>query len=94
MVDAPKTGCAPRVLLPVKVDIIFHDKREKSTGLHAKVLSPDMVNIFDYPDHVPRYDEVEEEITVVLYPSERAVPLATFEREHAITRIVLIDSAW
>ncbi|XP_065897238.1 tRNA-uridine aminocarboxypropyltransferase 1-like [Dysidea avara] len=96
----------PTVALPVKIDIVKHKEEAsgKSTSAHAKILSPDWVTIYQYPD-MPKYDKTK---TVLIYPKEgsltveelvasvkgsssssaRSTPLKELER------VVFIDSTW
>jgi hypothetical protein len=45
----------PLVPLPVPVDVIKHagERESKSTAVHARVLAPDHVQIFEYPNASP-----------------------------------------
>lgn len=49
---------------------IHHPKEmpSKSTGIHAKILAPDFVQIYEFPDF-PDYRTLKDEM-VLLFPSE------------------------
>jgi DTW domain-containing protein YfiP len=83
----------PKVALPVDVDIIFHDNRQKSTAMHAKILAGSAVRICEYPNDVPAY---APGTAVVLYPAADATPIAKLSADvlKDVTRVILIDSAW
>lgn len=51
--------------LPLKIDIIKHPKESdgKSTAIHAAILAPDDVSIYNYPN-IPDYDDDPEGETV------------------------------
>jgi DTW domain-containing protein YfiP len=90
LLGAPRA--VPNVALPVDVDIVFHDNRQKSTAIHAKILAESAVRICQYPDDVPNY---EPGTAVVLYPAADATPIAKLgESLKRVTRVILIDSAW
>jgi len=85
---------APVVQLPVNVDIIKHsgEKNGKSTAIHAALLAPDSVRLFDAPDF-PDYGDAND--TVLVYPDPGAMSMTTFLHENAqIRRMVFIDGTW
>lgn len=68
-------GSLPKVQLPIKIDIIKHEKEidGKSTAIHAPILAPDDVQIYTYPN-IPDYS-VEDGV-VLIYPSQASVTVA------------------
>ncbi|XP_067014530.1 tRNA-uridine aminocarboxypropyltransferase 1 [Anabrus simplex] len=70
-------GRVPVVKLPLKIDIIKHNREidGKSTAAHAAVLAPDDVTIYTFPC-VPEYDSDEK--VVVIYPGKDAVSLEDY----------------
>lgn len=102
----------PKVRCPVKVIVIQHPKelKSKSTAIHAKILSPDDVMIYQYPEIPP---EVNVDSSIILYPSVDALSMeefilleqekpssllgdknAAFESIGGVKNIVFIDSTW
>lgn len=84
-------GDVPTLRLPLMVDVIKHPQEpsSKSTAVHAKLLAPDQVRMFAFPDF-PEYDATK---TVLAFPADDAmdisdIPFATVER------VVFIDSRW
>lgn len=68
---------SPHVKLPFKIDIIKH-KRElvgKSTSCHAKLISPEDVEIYEYPD-IPDYKD--QEGIVLIFVSPKAIDILSF----------------
>lgn len=92
-VGAPKDAAVPRLKLPLQISIIFFDKIKKSTGVHARILAPESVELMQYPRQLP---SLLPESTVVAFPAEDA---STFEAMslselNSIERLVLIDTPW
>jgi len=97
----------PRIKLPFKVHIIKHRQEVsgKSTAIHAAVLAPDDVTIFQFPD-IPDYEDSAN--TVLLSPGATAVSLHDYCAsrsavardttegcsENAPLTVVFIDSTW
>lgn len=85
----------PEIVLPVKLDILKHAKENdgKSTAIHARLVSPQSVRIFTYPDQLSEIDDDLNEGTFILFPSNSA---RTVEQigAHAIKRLVVIDGTW
>lgn len=98
----------PAVSLPVSVDIIKHpgEVAGKSTAVHARILSPRHVSIYDYPT-VPNYPDLTK--VVLLYPKEDALTVselaarlkssipegqATVSAWDLLDKVVFIDSTW
>lgn len=54
-------GKLPAIRLPVKIDIIKHQKENdgKSTAIHAALLAAGDVKIYTYPD-IPDYSEADD----------------------------------
>lgn len=63
----------PVLKLPFKIRIITHpeEKRSKSTGLHAKLLCPEYVELIDF-DHVEA-ENLSPASTALLFPSTEAI---------------------
>ena len=83
----------PQVILPVKIDIV-KDRREsnsKSTAVHAKIISPNEITLYDDNETLPEYDA---EKTVLVFPSKEAIPLQELPNHKRISRIVFIDATW
>lgn len=91
----PKDTTIPTPQLPIGFDLIFKDKIEKSTGLHAKCLCPAAINVLDY-DHPEDLPDYQVESAVVGYPADDAVALKdmTSEELSKVQTVILIDSAW
>ena len=93
----PRLSCP----LPCKVDII-KDPREvdgKSTAVHAKIICPEDVRIFSYPE-LPDYSNEEEKV-LLLFPGPSASSLEDITEECQQTfksdqkfRVIFIDSTW
>lgn len=101
----PHVAC-PRLELPLDVDVLFCDRPQKATGLHAKLLAPSQVRIVDlftdgeHPTvssdglrEIPRYDP---DTTLLGYPGEGSVTFAELPEPvlKAARRLVVIDSPW
>jgi hypothetical protein len=56
--------------LPFTLDVWKHrhEHLTKSTALHAKILCPQDVRLWNYPDEVLEYEECADKV-LVLYPS-------------------------
>ncbi|XP_058525014.1 tRNA-uridine aminocarboxypropyltransferase 1-like [Ochotona princeps] len=65
----------PLVKLPLKIDIIKHPNETdgKSTAIHAKLLAPDLVNIYTYPC-IPEYEEQDYEVALI-FPGPQSVSI-------------------
>lgn len=91
----PPAFQVPPVALPVNVDIIHHpqENTNKSTSIHACVLSPAHCRMLEFPKGVPEYDPSE---TVLLYPTEDATFMEDVKPESLrnIKRILVIESTW
>lgn len=85
--STPKAGqTPPNVKLPMKIDIIKH-KRElvgKSTSCHARLISPDDVTIYEYPD-IPNYEG--EEGVVLIFVSPTAIDIKTLFKGHTTLKV-------
>ena len=88
----------PRVVLPVKADILHYHKeqRSKSTSVHGALLAPDFVRVLEYPRDVDAMEPYDARETVVLFPSDSAVEVSELPADKlaAIRRVVLLDSQW
>ena len=67
----------PRVELPVQIDVVKHpgEVEGKSTAVHAKLISPDSVNIHIFPD-IPDY---REEKALLVFPGKDTKSLHQFK---------------
>jgi hypothetical protein len=87
-------NAVPQLTLPITVDIIHWPSEliSKSTAIHAKLLAPTSVNIFEYPNF-PDYNTEE---VLLLYPTEDAIAVNDMDIETAkrIKRVVFVDSQW
>jgi hypothetical protein len=91
---APEGVAVPRVRLPMHVSILLKDGQQRSTSLHAKVLAPDDVDIyncFGRTNDVPEFDPAR---TVVALPSEGAATWAQLDGLEAVDHLVLLCSPW
>ncbi len=75
--------------LPSKIDVIKHEAEidGKSTAIHAKVISPDNVDILHYPSGIPDY----ENDAILVFPD------AEFNVEdvsRSLSKAVFIDGTW
>ena len=63
----------PRLELPVQIDVVKHpgEVEGKSTAVHAKLVSPDSVNIHIYPD-IPDYSQ---ERALLVFPGKHTKTL-------------------
>lgn len=86
----------PSVSLPVRVAISHHrsERLKKCTGIHAKVLDPEMVDVFVMNQDLPDFSANGD--TVALYPSPDAVLLSELSSEELsrIKRVVLVEATW
>lgn len=92
----------PRVLaripkfthLPFFIDILRHTRElsSKNTANHAKLLAPDYVNLYTYPDEYPPYDDTCDDV-VLLYPDETSKPLSSLDFSK-FKRILILDGTW
>ncbi|OQR85352.1 hypothetical protein ACHHYP_11913 [Achlya hypogyna] len=93
-IGAPNGVAVPRIRLPVKVDILFHDKIKKSTAPQGKVVAPDDIEIIQFPyaeGKAPAYDAAK---AVVVYPSNDALVLDDLEDIDQIETLIFIDCPW
>eukprot|EP00397_Hematodinium_sp_SG-2012_P048168 GEMP01055075.1.p1 GENE.GEMP01055075.1~~GEMP01055075.1.p1 ORF type:complete len:282 (+),score=35.32 GEMP01055075.1:177-1022(+) len=80
----------PSVRLPIQLDIIKHntEKASKSSAIPLKVLSPD-VSIYSFP----KMPDWSTENTVLLFPSDDAVPPSLVDWKKVRTAVV-VDCTW
>ncbi|VVC24093.1 Hypothetical protein CINCED_3A000025 [Cinara cedri] len=93
-------------VLPFKIDIIKHNREiaGKSTAIHARLLAPNDVTIYTYPD-TPKYTKNDK--VILIYPGKSAFSLKDFlgskEKQEknetevystCITHALFIDSTW
>lgn len=88
-VGVPAGISIPQVTLPFRCDIIFDDAPKKSTGIHAKVLSPEQVRLVDLftkdgvssrtpsrcGEAVRAVPDYDAQHAVVLFPDDGALTL-------------------
>ena len=92
-------GNAPQVTipaldLPVQIHIMFRDRWFKSTSVHAQLVAPNHVQIYQFPDEIPQYFCAEN--AVVVYPSPDATCLESLVTTTTtrIDHMIFIDSPW
>ena len=81
----------PRVKLPVRVGIMLREERRKSTGLHAKVLAPEHVDIYSPDDAIPEFNPAT---TVVAFPSAQSTTWAEMENLDKVETLLLLCCPW
>ena len=83
----------PDVALPLSVAVMLKDGRQRSTAMHAPVLAPRDVRVYEHPDYagLPEFDA---ERTVVAFPSDDAVPWTALDGLERVRTLILIDSPW
>jgi hypothetical protein len=81
----------PHVHLPLDVDLIKHisESDSKSTALHAKLLAPDQVTLYAYPQQIP------EDVTdaILLFPCRRSVSMEYIDWSR-VKRLIVLDGTW
>jgi DTW domain-containing protein YfiP len=82
---------------------IQHPKelKSKSTAIHAKILSPDYVDIYQYPE-IPEF--LTQENSMILYPSKDSVSFENLIQKNeksekkedfsSLKYLVFIDATW
>ncbi|KAH7693312.1 Protein Y53C12A.10, partial [Aphelenchoides avenae] len=97
---------APKVKLPVAIDIIKHkmELNSKSTAIHCQLLAPEATRIFNGFDDLPDYSACAASSaenghfsgnTVIVFPSKTAVSIDEFvQRNGPIERFVFLDATW
>jgi len=78
----------PKIRLPVKVDIIKHKKEidGKSTSSHAKMIAPDDVEIYEFPNF-PDYTKEPPGDIILIFPSSRATSICkSIQSFHCINK--------
>ncbi|MES1912933.1 MAG: hypothetical protein MHM6MM_005179 [Cercozoa sp. M6MM] len=88
----------PRVSLPVRLDIVHHphEKKSKSTAVHALTLAPpEQVRWMEY-DSDFRADDWSPENTLLLFPSDDATPVHELSDDEIanVKTLVVVDSTW
>ncbi|KNE67638.1 hypothetical protein AMAG_12092 [Allomyces macrogynus ATCC 38327] len=80
--------------LPFTLDVWKHkyELKGKSTALHGRVLAPDDVRVWDYPNETDTYDEDPGKV-LVLYPSPQAQLIGEIDPT-SFTHVVVIDGTW
>ncbi|KAL0480972.1 hypothetical protein AKO1_013594 [Acrasis kona] len=96
----PMGNSTPQIQLPMKTVILQHpkEKKGKSTAIHAKIIAPEWVEIYQYPE-VPDY--INENNAVLLYPGKHAITVPELveknkerSENNKIEYVVFIDSTW
>lgn len=77
--------------LPADLHIISTDKPSKSTAVHARVLAPTHVTVFQGMHDLPAYDV---RTAVVLFPSEDSCTMFDLAAPEEVRTLVLVDSTW
>lgn len=77
--------------LPVSVDVIHHPTElvSKSTALHAKIISPQDVTVYEFPNF-PEYNRDE---TLLLFPGKDSLAIEEIDFS-TIRKVVFVDSQW
>ena len=90
---APPGVKIPDVTLPLSVAVMLKDGRQRSTAMHAPVLAPRDVRVYEHPDYagLPEFDV---ESCVVAFPSEDAVPWTALDGLARVRTLILVDSPW
>ena len=90
---APPGVVIPDVALPLSVAVMLKDGRQRSTAMHAPVLAPRDVRVYEHPDYagLPEFDA---ESCVVAFPSDDAVPWTALDGLARVRTLILIDSPW
>lgn len=86
----------PRMNLPFHVDIIKHvsELDSKSTALHAKLLAPDRVTLYSYPDELNSFEKAfNDETSLLLFPSDRSISIEEVNWSK-IERLIVLDGTW
>ena len=81
----------PRVALPIRVAVLLREERRKSTGLHAKVLAPEHVDVYSPDDAIPDFNPAT---TVVAFPSSKSKTWAELEGLDKIDTLLLLCCPW
>lgn len=66
----PDGQTVPRLALPINVAVVLREERQRSTGVHAKVLAPEQVTLYEGDgSDMPCFEAAS---TVIAYPSAGA----------------------
>jgi hypothetical protein len=93
LLDEPAGASAiPVVRLPKRVSIIKHrgEIDGKSTAVHARILAPRDVSIYNYPD-LPHQADLSR--AVLLFPSKESQPIESIDPS-SFDHVVFVDSTW
>ncbi|KAG0317044.1 hypothetical protein BG000_004656, partial [Podila horticola] len=90
--DFPSGSVVPQLKLPIRLDIIRHEQERdgKSTALHAAVLAPRDVTVYEWTQ-MPQYEDVDR--LLLLFPSEGAKQLSEIDPA-SFDKLVVIDGTW
>uniref|UniRef100_A0A7S0Q8T6 tRNA-uridine aminocarboxypropyltransferase 1 n=1 Tax=Coccolithus braarudii TaxID=221442 RepID=A0A7S0Q8T6_9EUKA len=82
----------PSIQLPLDVEVILKDGRQKSTAIHAAVLAREHVTVHGFDDQaLPHFDAAT---TVIAYPSENALSWDELEDVEQVRTLVLLCCPW
>ncbi|KAK9718167.1 hypothetical protein K7432_005710 [Basidiobolus ranarum] len=90
-------GCSkdqiPKVKLPFKLEVIKHqaERDGKSTAIHAKIVAPEDVEIYTFPQDLPDLTNLED--TLLLFPTKDAKSLSEIPKE-SFSRVIVVDGTW
>ncbi|KAF9428047.1 DTW domain-containing protein 1 [Podila epigama] len=90
--DYPEGSVVPQLKLPIHLDIIKHEQERdgKSTALHAGVLAPTDVSVYEW-NKMPEYQDVDR--LLLLFPSEGAKQLSEIDPA-SFDKLIVIDGTW
>ena len=91
---APPGIVIPDVVLPLSVAVMLKDGRQRSTAMHAPVLAPRDVRVYEHPDYAGLPESFDAESCVVAFPSDDAVPWTALDGIERVRTLILIDSPW
>ena len=91
---APPGVAIPDVTLPLSVAVMLKDGRQRSTAMHAPVLAPRDVRVYEHPDYAGLPESFDAENCVVAFPSDDAVPWTALDGLARVRTLILIDSPW
>jgi len=82
---------APKLTLPLSVDIIHHPSElvSKSTAIHARIICPDNVKLHEYPN----FPDYNTDDTVLLFPSKNSCSVNDVDISK-LKKVVFIDCQW
>ncbi|KAM3577829.1 hypothetical protein VYU27_000372 [Nannochloropsis oceanica] len=98
-IGVPSHVDAPRLRLPVNVDIVLADNRKKSTAIQVGVVASSSIRVWDSWTgglEALERENWDVEKTLVLFPSKDAITLDELPVADlaSIERVVVLDSRW